>query len=157
MTAMSDVARRSPGSSATDQVVLFDLSGTRYAMDIRAIEEIVEMQEITGIPEADPWVEGTTLFRDMVVPVLDLRTRFGLQKTEPTEDSRIVIATDGSSLLGFVVDAVSEVIDVPGRRAEPLSALVLNAANSFLAGVVRIEDRLVCLVDAGRLVPPAAA
>ncbi len=154
---MSDVTRRSPSLSATEQVVLFDLAGARYAMDIRAIEEIIELQDITGIPEAEPWVEGTTLFRDMVVPVLDMRCRFGLEKAEPTDDSRIVVVTGGSSLGGFIVDAVLEVIDVPARNVEPLSDFVSSATNSYLAGVMKIEDRLVCLVDAGRLVPSAAA
>ncbi len=126
-------------------------------MAVESIEEIIELQAITPVPGTDAWVEGTTLFRDRVVPVLNLGRRFGLSGTGPTDDTRIVVVAGGDGFAGLVVDAVSEVVDVPGSRIEPVSDVVSNAANRYLSGIAKLDGRLVCVVDAERIVPGAAA
>lgn len=154
---MREVRQGSAKSSATGQVVIFDLAGAPYAIDIRAIEEVIELQEVTQILAVEPWVEGTTLFRDQVVPVLNLRSRLGLNKAEPTEDTRIVVVRGGDGLVGFLVDAVSEVVTVPRGQIEPLGDVVSSTEIGCVAGVVELDGHLVCLVDVEQIVPSVAA
>jgi purine-binding chemotaxis protein CheW len=153
----SDWSSQSPARHSSSQVVLFDLAGTTYAMAVESIEEIIELQAITPVPGAEVWVEGTTLFRDRVVPVLNLARRFGLSGTGPTDDTRIVVVAGGEGFAGLVVDAVSEVVDVPGSRMEPVSSIVTNGANGYLSGIAKLDGQLVCVVDVERIVPTAAA
>jgi len=153
---MRDVTQRGAKASGTAQVVVFDLAGAQYAMDVRAIEEVIELQEVTKLPDAEPWIEGTTLFRDQKVPVLNLRRRFGLNRADPTDDTRIVVVSGRDGLVGLVVDAVSEVMDVPGGHIEPLGGVVRSSVNRYVAGVVKLEGQLVCLVDVDQIVPAAA-
>jgi len=155
--AMSEVANRAAVSAGAGQVVLFNLSGATYAMKIQVIEEVIELQELVDVPEADAWVAGTTLFRDRVLPVLDLRRRFGLATAEPSDDTRILVVSGGSGLAGFIVDAVLEVVDVSGVRLDPLGGVLSTGANHYLAGVLKLGERLVCLVDVDRLLPARPA
>lgn len=127
-------------------------------MAVESIEEIIELQAITPVPGADAWVEGTTWFRDRVVPVLNLGRRFGLAGTGPTDDTRIVVVAGRDGFAGLVVDAVSEVVDIPGSRIEPVrSDIVSNVANRYLSGIAKLDEQLVCVVDAERIVLSAAA
>ncbi len=109
------------------------------------------MQSITRVPNGPAGVEGVTNLRGRVIPVLDLRQRFGLAQTPPTRQSRIVVAELGEHAVGLVVDGVSEVLRVPTDAVEPPSALVTGADSLYLRGVAKIDERLVLLLDLARL------
>src|SRR5688500_4488753 len=91
-----------------EQVVVLELAGEGYAIEISTIQEIIRMQPITRIPNGPGWIEGVTNLRGRVIPVLDLRRRLGLPAGEVTRRCRIVVAELGGHTLGLVVDAVSE-------------------------------------------------
>jgi purine-binding chemotaxis protein CheW len=86
-----------------------------------------------------------------VLPVLDLRLRFGLEAQEYTRQTRIVIVTMGVLKVGVVVDGVSEVLRVPDEAVEPLPPLVNTVNSNFLKGIVRLDDRLIILLDLGKV------
>lgn len=109
------------------------------------------MQPITRVPNVPAFIEGVTNLRGRVIPVLDLRRRFGLAATPPTRQSRIVVAELGSHAVGLIVDGVSEVLRVPANAVEPPSALVTTAESTYLRGVAKLEDRLVLLLDLTRI------
>ncbi len=109
------------------------------------------MQPITRVPNGPDWIEGVTNLRGRVIPVLDLRRRFGLAAGEATRRSRIVVAELGEHTVGLVVDGVSEVLRVPADSVEPPSSLVTTAESAYLRGVAKLDQRLVLLLDLGRI------
>jgi len=140
---------QSPASE--EQVVVLELAGEAYGVEIGRVQEIIRMQPITRVPNVPAFIEGVTNLRGRVIPVLDLRRRFGLAATPPTRQSRIVVAELGSHAGGLIVDGVSEVLRVPADAVEPPSALVTTAESTYLRGVAKLEDRLVLLLDLTRI------
>jgi purine-binding chemotaxis protein CheW len=133
------------------QLVIFDLANEYYGLDIGAVDGIIAMQEITTVPQAPSFVEGITNLRGSVLPVIDLRKRFGLSEAQHTKDTRIVVVVMGEIKVGMVVDAVSEVLRVPEESIEPPSPLVASAASTFITGIAKIENRMIILVDLGKV------
>jgi purine-binding chemotaxis protein CheW len=134
-----------------EQVVVLELAGEAYGVEIERVQEIIRMQPITRVPNGPPGVEGVTNLRGRVIAVLDLRQRFGLAQTPPTRQSRIVVAELGGHAVGLIVDGVSEVLRVPADAVEPPSALVRGADSLYLRGVAKLDGRLVLLPDLVRL------
>jgi purine-binding chemotaxis protein CheW len=129
------------------QLVIFELAKEFYGVDIAAVEGIIKMQPITAVPHAPSFVEGVTNLRGSVLPVIDLRKRFGLAPAETTKDSRIVTVDVGHLKVGMVVDGVSEVLRVGSEAIEPPSPLVVTAASTFIIGVAKVAERLIILLD----------
>jgi len=138
-------------------VVIFRLAQEYYAIDIHAVQEIVRLQPITAIPGADPWVKGITNLRGRVVPVVDLRKRCGLEESEHTQETRIVVVHCSAGMVGLIVDAVTEVLRIPSASIEPPNALSQNASNAYLQAVAKLEDRLVSIVNLDALLGLDAA
>ena len=146
-----------------NQLVVFNLANEHYGVDIAAVDGIVKMQPITVVPHAPSFVEGITNLRGEVLPVIDLRKRFGLPQTDATKDTRIVNVEMDGTKVGMVVDAVTEVLRVSEEDIEPPSPLVTtvdgDAAsltgghNAFITGIAKVEDgpddpgRLIILLD----------
>jgi purine-binding chemotaxis protein CheW len=133
------------------QVVVLELAGEAYGVEIGRVQEIIRMQPITRVPNGPACIEGVTNLRGRVIPVLDLRPRFGLPATPATRQSRIVVAELGSYAVGLVVDGVSEVLRVPADAVEPPSAVVTTADSAYLRGVAKLDERLVLLLDLSRI------
>jgi purine-binding chemotaxis protein CheW len=143
-----------PGTAqAEEHVVIFRLADEFYALDIQTVQEIVRMQTITSIPGSDAWVEGITNLRGRVVPVIDMRKRCGVEAGEHTAETRIVVVGSSNGMVGLIVDAVSEVMRIPGEQVEPPSAIVSVPENTYLRGVAKLEERLVSLLDLEGVLP----
>jgi purine-binding chemotaxis protein CheW len=134
-----------------EQLVVFELAGESYGVEIGRVQEIDRMQTITVVPQAPPFVEGVINLRGRITPVVDLRTRFGLPKAEPTPLTRIVVVKAGEEWVGLVVDAVSEVLRIPVDAIEPPSAMVTTAESTYLRGIAKLESRLIILLDLDRV------
>lgn len=135
---------------AEQQLVVFNLSGGGYGVDIGTVREIIRMQEITQIPKTPPYVEGVINLRGRVIPVLDLRKRFGLEVTEYTQETRIVVIDIGGTDIGAIVDEVTEVLRVPLGSIELPSDVVLGDDSEYVVGVVKLGERLVILLELAR-------
>ena len=133
---------------------MLELAGEEYALGIQAVQEIVPLQPITSVPDAQAWVQGVTNLRGRVIPVIDLRQRLGLALGAPSKETRIVVTAGPAGMIGLVVDAVSEVIQLSAEKVEPLGAAVLSSENGYLRGVAKLgEQRLISLLDLQQLVP----
>jgi purine-binding chemotaxis protein CheW len=130
-----------------EQLVIFELGNENYGLDISTVEGIIKIQEITKMPKAPEFVEGVTNLRGMVVPVLDLRKRFGLPVFENTRETRIVIVYIGKIKVGMIVDGVSEVIRVQEDAIEPTPPMVSSVNTAFIRGIAKVNDKLVTLLD----------
>ncbi len=129
------------------QLVVFDLAKEVYGVDIIAVHEIIRMQVITEVPRTPDFVEGVINLRGKVIPVVDLRKRFGLTVSEETKDSRIVVVDISGQEVGMVVDAVTEVLRIPSESVEPPSSVITSADSAYLMGIAKLEDRLIILLE----------
>jgi purine-binding chemotaxis protein CheW len=132
---------------AEEQLVIFELANEVYGVDISRVQEIIRMTTITRLPRAPEFVEGVINLRGKVIPVVDLKKRFGLAERERTKASRIVVVDVGDHTIGMVVDAVSEVLRVPTSAVEPPSPLVTTIESDYIRGIAKVEGRLIILLD----------
>jgi purine-binding chemotaxis protein CheW len=129
------------------QLVIFDLANEHYGVDIAAVDSIIGIQTITAVPRSPSFVEGVTNLRGVVLPVIDLCTRFGLAKKEATKSTRIIVVEMDNGAVGMIVDAVTEVIRLQEESVEPLSPIVTTIDSTFITGVAKVDDRLIILLD----------
>lgn len=137
-------------SNEERQVVVFDLAQQHYGVEISSVREIIRFQEITSVPDSPPSVEGIINLRGGVIPVVDLRKRFGLVVTAATAQSRIVVMEIDGADVGVVVDAVAEVLRIPANSIEATSPVVTTAESFYISGIAKIEDQLLILLDLDR-------
>jgi len=133
------------------QLVIFDLGDEYYGIDIAAVEGIIKMQGITTVPHAPEFVEGVINLRGEVLPVIDLRKRFGLPPHEAAHETRIVVVEMDGGKAGVIVDDVSEVLRVPEEAIEPPSPIVAGAESGMIMGIAKVDDRLIILLDMVRM------
>lgn len=133
------------------QLVTFGLGEEEFAVDILAVREINRMMSLTRVPQSPPDVEGVINLRGRIIPVMDLRKRFSLPPAARSDQSRIVVVEVHGRVLGFIVDRVSEVLRISRKIVEPAPQMVCSVDSDFIAGVGKLEDRLLILLDLGRL------
>ncbi len=146
---------RSGGMSEILQLVTFRLGNEEYAVNILKVQEINRMREITRVPNTPPYVEGVINLRGKVIPVINLRSKFSLAERDSDTQSRIMIMDIQGITMGLVVDAVSEVLRIPGDIVESTPPMAANISTEFIKGIAKLEDRLIILLDMDMLVGKA--
>jgi purine-binding chemotaxis protein CheW len=129
------------------QLVIFEMGEEHFGVDIATVESIIKMQSLTRVPHSPSFVEGVTNLRGVVVPVIDLRRRFGMTEVKHTRETRIVITNLDGVKVGMVVDSVSEVLTVSSDIIDPTPPMVSSVEAEFVSGIARFEDHLVVLLD----------
>ena len=129
------------------KLVCFRLGSDTYALDIMRIREIVKLQKLSGLPEAPAFVEGVINLRGSIIPVVDLRKRFGFSDINSSGESRLLITVVAHQLVGLIVDAVTEVVTIPIRDLRPPPSVVKVAGYRYLIGVCLVRDVMVMLVN----------
>lgn len=129
------------------QLVVFDLAGQQYGVDISTVREIIRMTEITHVPDAPPSIEGVINLRGGVIPVVDLRKRFGLRVTRPTDQSRVLVVELEGDNVGVVVDRVDEVLRIPASSIEDTASLVTTADSYYIDGIAKVDEDLLILLN----------
>ena len=124
----------------TLQLVSFQLDKELYGIEITKVREIILIAEITRIPQTPHYVKGLINLRSTVIPVIDLRSLFGLQEGELTDDSRIMVLQAGGKTIGIVVDAVSEVLRVKRDQIAPPPPTVAGLGREYLTGLVKTRQ-----------------
>ncbi len=133
------------------QLVTFMLNSEEYGVDILKVHEINRMKEITKVPNSPPYVEGVINLRGKVIPIVNLREKFGLPGKDSDEHSRIMIMDIRGVTMGLIVDSVSEVLRIPSSIVEPPPPMSTDRATEFIMGIAKQEDRLIILLDIDRL------
>ncbi len=145
------------GLTATNdsmQLVSFNLGEETYGIEITKIREIILMGQITQVPETPHYIKGLINLRSTVIPVIDLRARFGLPEEALTDESRIMVLNVGTRTIGIIVDAVSEVLRVTGDQISEAPPTVSSLGNEYMTGLVRLEEQLLILLDVDQLFGP---
>ncbi|MBI2267055.1 MAG: chemotaxis protein CheW [Armatimonadetes bacterium] len=151
--AKADPSVAVEGTDLEEQIVVFQMGKELYALKIEYVNEIIRMQEITEIPRVPEFVEGVINLRGKVIPIIDLRKRFGLPASEETASTRIIIVAIRELMVGMIVDKVHEVLTIPGTSIEPPSPFFTSVDIEFLRGTARVEkvgkleNRLVILLN----------
>ena len=133
------------------QLVTFSIGEEEFGVDILKVQEIIRTMEITKVPKAPVFVEGVINLRGKVIPIIDLRKRFGLSAREHDKDTRIIVIEMTTMIVGFVVDSVSEVLRIPANTVEPPPPVVSGLESEYIKGVGKLQDRLLIMLDLDRL------
>ena len=133
------------------QLVTFRLGKEEYSLDILKVQEIIRHMELTRVPKSPDFVDGVINLRGKVIPVLDLRKRFGLPVDEKTNETRIIVVDVDSRTVGLKVDAVSEVLRLPSDTVEPPPAMVTGIESDYIKGVGKLDGRLLILLDVAKI------
>jgi purine-binding chemotaxis protein CheW len=138
-------------AEATEHLATFFLDREEYGVDVRQVQEIRRLSEITTVPRAPDFIRGVINLRGRILPVLDLKRKLGLGEVVAQRATRIVVVRVGERLLGLLVDGASQVLKVPVSRIEPPPEEVQEKGGDYIRGVAKLEDRLIIVVDLGRL------
>jgi purine-binding chemotaxis protein CheW len=138
------------------QFITFTLGAEEYGIDIMVVREIKGWTDTTMIPNAPAHVRGVINLRGVIVPIFDLRARFGVGLTVPTSMHVVIIVAAGARTIGLLVDTVSDIISIDPKAIRPIPEMGLPTEDQFLEGLVAIENRMVTLVSlAGLFGKPA--
>ncbi|MGE5431129.1 MAG: chemotaxis protein CheW [Syntrophomonadaceae bacterium] len=129
------------------QLVGFNLGKECYGVDIKRIKEINRMTEITRVPRAPGFIEGVINLRGSVIPVINLRKKVKMPPREYDKDTRIIIVELAGKTIGFIVDAVKEVLRIPESLLVPPPTLAVGKNADYITSVAKVEDELVILLD----------
>jgi purine-binding chemotaxis protein CheW len=132
---------------ATEHLATFFLGGEEYGVDVRLVQEIIRLSEITQVPRAPQFVKGVINLRGRIIPVIDLKRKLALGEVEPTKQARIVVVKVRERLMGLLVDGASQVLKVPVSVIEAAPDEVVEIDASYIRGVAKLEKRLIILVD----------
>jgi len=136
----------------TDQKLLtFSLGSEGYGVSILKVKEIIGMMEITPVPRTPEFIKGVINLRGKIIPVMDLRTKFGMESQEYNERTCIIVAevliNGVQKLLGVVVDMVSEVVTISDSQIEPPPEYGTAIEHNSILGIGKIKDRVVIILD----------
>ncbi|MCX6135356.1 MAG: chemotaxis protein CheW [Ignavibacteriales bacterium] len=134
------------------QLVSFNLSQEEYGIDILKVREINRMLDVTHVPNAPSFVDGIINLRGKVIPIIDLRGRFGMEKKAHDKNTRIVVVELSENVVGFVVDAVREVLRIQRDVTEQAPQLSTAAGEEYITGIAKLEDRLLILLDLDKVI-----
>ncbi len=128
------------------KLIIFELNGEEYAIPVQQIRSIEKLMHITRVPNVASYIKGVINLRGVITPIVDLRSRFGMEETAPSGSSRMIITVVEDLEVGFIVDAANDVVDITEDDIEPAPEVVGSVENKYVKGVVKIDKRLfVCL------------
>jgi len=136
------------------QIVTFQLGAEKYGIDIMEVKEIVDYEEIRGIPNAPVYVEGIYNLRGDIIPIISLHRRFHLQRPEEIEEDSLLILTIGGMELGIIIDRVLRVITIETEEIQPPPQMLSGIGSEYIQGVVNKDDGYLIILDSLRLFDP---
>jgi len=140
---------------ASTQYLTFSLAGEEYGVDILGVREVKVWTDVTVLPNTAAYVKGVLNLRGVIVPIIDLRTRFGIESVDYTKTTVIVVLKleiEGRSrIIGLVVDAVSDVLDVPHSAIKDVDDFDLHSRSEAVTGVATVNGKLVIMLNAAKL------
>ena len=142
---------RSGSTDTTHQFLTFALGQEEYGVEILKIQEIKGFSAITPLPNAPPFLKGVLNLRGTIVPIVDLRKKFGMDEETYTKFTVIVVVQVRGQIMGFIVDAVSDVLSVSGSDIQPTPDLHGQVDTAFLTGLAKAGEKLVLLLDIDKI------
>jgi purine-binding chemotaxis protein CheW len=152
----STLAKPSPATAA-GKYLTFVLGQEYYGIEGLKVMEIIRMVEITPVPQMPAYIKGVINLRGKVIPVVDLRIKFNLSKAETTERTCIVVvqtrtSSGGTALMGVVVDAVEEVLNIAQNEIEPTPDFSTGLNTDYMIGMAKVKGSVKTLIDIDRVI-----
>ena len=142
-----------PASAAqTGSYILFSVAGTTYALPTSEVRHMEMIENITRVPNAPSFVEGVVFSRGQVVPVVNLRARFGFERSAVDLRTRLVVVQSGGRQLGLLVDAAREFVNIPPDAVQPPHEALAGMSGRYVDGIASLGDRLILILNLDRIV-----
>jgi purine-binding chemotaxis protein CheW len=132
--------------------IICRIADSEYAIPAAEISQMESFSGATPVPGAPTYVAGLAHLRQQVIPVVDLRARFGLPAVAPTLDSRIVVVQVGTRRVGLLVDSAREVQNIAPEQQQDAPDLLLKQSTGFVRSVAQVDNRIIMLLDASRVI-----
>jgi purine-binding chemotaxis protein CheW len=145
--------------SAAGAYILFSVAGTTYAVSSQQVRHMEMVEQVTSVPNAAPFVEGVVFSRGRVVPVVNLRVRFGFERVPRDLRSRLLVVDVAGRLIGLLADDAREFVKIPDASIQPPSDAIAGLSGNYLDGVATLGGRIVLVLNLTHLldaVPSAA-
>lgn len=154
MSETTEAAAPAPAEGAAEPFILFDLAGATYAVRSREVEQLEMIGSVTPVPNAPVFVDGVVSVRGRVIPVVNLRARFGFERVAFDLRSRLLVMRRDGRSVGFAVDSAREFATVPAGAVQPPPEGIAALNGRYLEGVAHLGERLVLVLDTTDLFSP---
>jgi purine-binding chemotaxis protein CheW len=142
-----------PDAGGTVELISFEIGGQEYCIDVRSVREIRGWSPATPMPHTPDYILGVINLRGAVMPVLDLRCRLGLGRTEPSSRHVIVVIQEGTRMAGVLVDGVQETFQLAASLLQAPPAMDSDASNQFVDAIIPLEGRMLSRLVVSALLP----
>ncbi len=129
----------------------FRVENEEYGIEIMYVNEVIGLQKITEVPDMPDFVKGVINLRGKVIPVMDVRKRFGMKLVEYTDCTCIIVADIKDNAVGMIVDEVKDVLHIPEKNIDPPPKIKRNESSLFVQGLGKVEDEVKILLDVNKL------
>ena len=129
------------------QFISFSVGEEEYGLELLRVKEVIRVREITWLPKAPSFVKGIINLRGDVIPIIDLRDKFGLESKEATSMTRVIVVEVEGRLMGMVVDSASQVVRIPADQIDPPPPVLGGFSQEFITGVGKLDDKLIILLN----------
>lgn len=146
-TAIEKVKEKGGVDLEGGKFLTFFLGEEEYAIEILKVQEIIGLMTITPVPKMPPYIRGVLNLRGKIVPVMNLRTRFGLKEIEDTDETCIIVIQNKEYLMGVLVDNVSEVVDIESAEIEEVPSVGVAEQSEYLAGIGKVNDSVKMILE----------
>ncbi len=143
--AQNQVSQQSENLSG--KYLTFALGQEEYGIEILKVREIIGMMGITSVPQAPHEVKGVINLRGKVIPVIDLRLKFGMEEIEHTPETCIIVVTIDEVMMGVIIDRVNEVLDIPADKIEPPPSMGASVNIEFILGIGKVDNSVKMLLN----------
>ena len=144
-------------TAAARELIAFRIGEQEFCVDIMAVREIRGWTPATPLPRAPGYMKGVINLRGAVLPIIDLGARFGLRTSEPSERHVIMVAHVGGRMVGLLVDAVSDIIQLTDEAVQPTPDVASEQVKAFVKGIFAIDGRMISLIELDRIIPEPEA
>lgn len=134
-------------TSDAETYVLFELAGTAYAVPSRDVLRMEMVEQVTPVPNAPAFVDGIVFSRGQVVPAINLRRRFGFERTDYNLKTRLIVVASGERSVGLIVDSAREFLILPEEAIQPPPEEVAGTSGRYLRGIATVNDRVVLVLE----------
>jgi purine-binding chemotaxis protein CheW len=129
------------------QFISFSVGDEEYGLELLRVKEVIRVREITWLPKAPSFVKGIINLRGDVIPIIDLRDKFGLEAKEATANTRVIVVEVDGKLMGMIVDSASQVVRIPADQIDPPPPVLGGFSQEFITGVGKMDDKLIILLN----------
>ncbi len=144
-------------TSAAPPYILFNVAGTTYALPSHQVRHVEMVEQVTAVPNAAPVVEGVVFSRGQVIPVINLRVRFGFERGPRDLRTRLLVVEIAGRMVGLLADEAREFTPIPDASIQPSSDAIAGLGGNYLEGVATLGDRIVLILNLTRVLDAVAS